>query len=101
MKLVREHMNERFKEDSDPVKDMKIGFDGLFDTSYVNDPNSTWQPFFKFISKRSFYEYQYFIITGNIYNEKIIGVAPDIDEAKNIIFNYEINRGHMNERFKK
>ena len=45
MKLVREHMNERFKEDSDPVKDMKIGFDGLFDTSYVNDPNSTWQPF--------------------------------------------------------
>jgi hypothetical protein len=32
MRLVREHINEKFTEDSDPIKDMGIGFDGIFST---------------------------------------------------------------------
>jgi len=27
VKIVREHINEKFKEDSDPIRDMGIGID--------------------------------------------------------------------------
>jgi len=32
MKLVREHINEKFTEDSDPIKDLKIGLYKEFDS---------------------------------------------------------------------
>ena len=35
MKLVREHINESFKEDSDPISDMGIGFDSLFKITFL------------------------------------------------------------------
>lgn len=47
MKLVREHINEKFVEKSDPVKDMKIGmnFPDNFEPTYIlirEYPGSEW-----------------------------------------------------------
>lgn len=36
MKYVKEHINEKFIEDSDPIKDLGIGFRDSFDFSNVN-----------------------------------------------------------------
>lgn len=32
MKLVKEYINEKFVEDSDPIKDLDIGYKEIFDT---------------------------------------------------------------------
>ena len=41
MKLVREHINEKFTEDSDPIKDMEIGLFDKLKKDYKNEYNWT------------------------------------------------------------
>ena len=42
MKLVKEHINEKFEEDSDPVHDMGIGITGLWDYSPEEAAEEIW-----------------------------------------------------------
>ena len=44
MKIVREHINEKFVEDSDPIKDMGIGIDHAVQ-HFLKEVEIKWKPF--------------------------------------------------------
>lgn len=44
MKLVREHINEKFVEDSDPIRDMNIGIIETLKDEYLNVYSRSWRP---------------------------------------------------------
>jgi len=56
MKLIREYVNEKFKEDSDPIKDIGIGRKGYF--KHILDTEFNGIPFDELYDK--FYKDQYF-----------------------------------------
>lgn len=79
MKLVREHINEKFNNESDPIKDMGIGDTEEVKTLIVKDVIESFNRF-KFLSYKNMHS-----------NHNLIDKKIEFSD-KNIIFKFEFEK---------
>jgi len=59
MKLVREHINEKFTEESDPIEDLKIGIKELLKKEYKEISESLLNTYNKYYSDLKITSYEF------------------------------------------
>jgi hypothetical protein len=104
MKLVREHINEKFTEDSDPIKDMGIGFKDNFDVNKerclyneeINDENKKIVlKYRKLIRKKYKNKLVGKIISGELVDEGSWNYVTKSFRVKNITVNFSNNTAYV------
>lgn len=82
MKLVREHINEKFTQDTDPVQDMGIGIIEKLKDEYLKRMSTSWRPIKR--EDISLDDLLYFSLSSYLGNKNIDVVEALIDAGANI-----------------